>query len=76
MNFLQTQEWGLMILDGKPSKDLAFVIKKNMCAPHLWRIFRFLYLEVHTIPAKQFRRVLTGTELWLINNLLLISLLW
>ena len=41
MNFLQTQEWGLMILDGKPSKDLVFVIKKNMCAPYLWRIFRF-----------------------------------
>ncbi|CAH3165505.1 unnamed protein product [Porites lobata] len=33
MNFLQTQEWGLMILD-----------------------------EVHTIPAKQFRRVLTVVQ--------------
>ena len=30
MNFLQTQEWGLMILDGKSSKDLVFVIKKRV----------------------------------------------
>lgn len=75
MNFLQTQEWGLMILDGKPSKDLVFVIKK-ICVLHIYDAsFVFLYLEVHTIPAKQFRRVLTGTELRLINNLLLISLL-
>ena len=35
MNFLQTQEWGLMILDGKPSKDLAFVIKK-ICVLHIY----------------------------------------
>ena len=41
MNFLQTQEWGLMILDGKSSKDLVFVIKKYVCSIFMTHLLFF-----------------------------------
>ena len=92
MNFMQSQEWGLMILDGKAYQDqpvkkiprsrkICFQKRKFPCeamkcstffrfAEMLFAILGYLvnpvhlsfcfFLEVHTIPAKQFRRVLTG----------------
>lgn len=44
LEFLKSKEWGLMILDGYKNK------------------YKYLtnITEVHTIPAKHFRRVLTG----------------
>lgn len=48
MKWLQDQEWGIMILDGKLQiKIFQYKIKIS------------IFLEVHTIPAKMFRRVLT-----------------
>lgn len=52
MKWLQDQEWGIMILDGKLPENffqLRTYYKIKFC----------IFLEVHTIPAKMFRRVLT-----------------
>lgn len=46
MEFLQSREWGLMILDGKLLKIINLII--------------MTLLEVQTIPADKFRKVLSG----------------
>ena len=46
MEFLQSREWGLMILDGKLLEIINLII--------------ITLLEVQTIPADKFRKVLSG----------------
>ena len=54
MKWIQQQEWGLVLLDG---------MRTNILLQYLSRqsgLMQILFLsEVHTIPAKMFRRVLT-----------------
>ena len=48
MDFLQSKEWGLMILDGKSCYHIMIVVMFAVVA------------EVQTIPADKFRRALSG----------------
>lgn len=51
MKWIQEQEWGIMVLDGKEHN------LKIICGCQY--VLYFIITEVHTIPAKMFRRVLT-----------------
>lgn len=60
MKWLQEQEWGIMLLDGKLYSLLNLIIQlmnvdviSSNCFP---------FTEVHSIPAKMFRKVLTMVQ--------------
>ena len=61
MEFLQSREWGLMILDGEGegSRPLSGGRRGPDCMVYLHCIC--VASEVQTIPADKFRRVLSGT---------------
>lgn len=57
MKWLQEQEWGIMLLDGLFVQFVQF--RWFFCGiSEMWCVFT----EVHSIPAKMFRRVLTMVQ--------------
>ena len=51
MEYLQSREWGLLILDGQSCTGTIIEIAIHVT---------LISVEVQTIPANKFRRVLTG----------------